>query len=445
MSLARNIAATLSARLILIAVALASSVFLARFLGPEGRGLFALVLLLPSLVRTFALLGFEEVNGVFAGLEPEGRETLVWHSVAIAGVVGGGVTLVGIAFFILGAPGFPELIKGPLWLYLLPMAVIPASLVVDYWWAILRGMNRIFLINVIEVGAKAASLIVVIIFVGWWRLDVAGAIWANFLVDMIMVILMALLLRNVGVLGRPSLDWALFKRTTKFALPAHAGTVAAFLNYRVAEFIIAALLPPEQLGFYVIAVGIVERLWLLPGAVGRALLPHLTNTSERDPALSAIISRHVVIWTGAACLVLWVFADLLVNILYSSEFAAVVSPLRWLLPGIFALSVGKVLVAELLARKKPYYSLWATGIAVIVNVVVNLSLVPHMGIAGAAIACTISYSLLSVMITWCYLRETGVAWTRLVPCRSDFSTYAEFWRRRAAFVLWRNKQAAMDK
>ena len=46
-----------------------------------------------------------------------------------------------------------------------------------------------------------------------------------------------------------------------------------------------------------------------------------------------------------------------IRVLYSSEFVAAVAPLRWLLPGIFTLSIGKVLVAE------PYGPVnWATKI-----------------------------------------------------------------------------------
>ena len=65
---------------------------------------------------------------------------------------------------------------------------------------------------------------------------------------------------------------------------------------------------------------------------------------------------------------------------------------------IFALSIGKILVAELSARKKIDYVVWAGIIAVLVNVTGNLLLIPRMGISGAAIASTMSYSLLSLMI-----------------------------------------------
>jgi O-antigen/teichoic acid export membrane protein len=428
MTLAWNILTTLTARIALLALALISSVLLARLLGPEGRGLFALVLLLPGWARSVGLLGFEQANAVYAGLQPEKRRALVWQSAAIAGVVGGIVAVAGMGFFALEAPGSQVLVHGPLWLYLLPLSVVPAALATEYWGAILRGMNRILLLNVVEVGTRVASLVLIVIFVAWLRFDVAGAVWADTLITLGTVLLMGILLKSLGAWGKPSFDLPLWRRTARFAIPAHGGTIAAYLNYRIDEFIVAALLPPEQLGFYVIAVGLVERLWILPGSVATALLPHLANTPDRDPALPALISRHVMIWTGLACLVIFALADVVVKFLYSSAYAPTVAPLRWLLPGIFTLSIGKVLVAELLAQEKPRYTVWASSIAALVNIAGNLVLIPRMGISGAALASSISYSLLSLILIYYYLRETRMPWTALIPRRSDLLTYAALWR-----------------
>lgn len=427
MNLAQNILVTLCARIILLAIALISSVVLARSLGPEGRGLFALVLLLPELARNLGLLGFEQANAVYAGLEPEKRSSLIWQSVGVAAVAGSLMTGIGISFILFGAPGFPALSQGPLWLYLLALATVPARLVVEYWYAILRGINRIVLLNVVEVTTKIASLVLIVVFVAWLRLNVAGAVWADVVISIATVALIGVLLWLVGAWGKPCWDWPLWRRTLGFALPAYGGSVAAYLNYRVDELIIAAVLSVEQLGFYVLAVGLVERLWILTGAVANVLLPHLTNSRQRDPMLPAIIARHVLLWTALACLIVFVGAETMIGMLFSSAFLPAVAPVRWLLPGILMLSVGKVLVAELLAREKPYYSVWATGLATIVNVVCNIILIPRLGLSGAALASSMSYSLLSFMIVWCYLRETGLSWMMLLPRRSDLLLYASLW------------------
>jgi O-antigen/teichoic acid export membrane protein len=429
MKLSHNILMTLSARVALLALALVSSIVLARVLGPEGRGLFALVLLLPELARSFGLLGFEHANAVYAGLEPKGRRALVWQSVVNAATSGGILALVCIVLLVFRVGWLQNFVRGPLWLYVLPLVLVPIALVAEYWHAILRGMNRIALLSVIEVGTKVASLLVLVLFIGWLDLDVAGAVWTHAVTNVATVALMVFLLRNLGIGGKPSFDPALWKRTARFAIPAHGGTVAAYLNYRIDEFFIAALLPPRELGFYAIAVALVERLWTLPSAITTALLPHITNSRNHDPSLPAAMARQVIIWIGGACLVLFASADVLIRLLYSSAFVEAVAPLRWLLPGIFALSVGKVLVTELLAREKPLYTVWASGAAALVNIVANIFLVPRMGISGAALASSLSYSLLSLVLTWCYLRETGVLWRQLIPGRSDVSVYASLWHR----------------
>jgi 2-polyprenyl-3-methyl-5-hydroxy-6-metoxy-1,4-benzoquinol methylase len=100
-----------------------------------------------------------------------------------------------------------------------------------------------------------------------------------------------------------------------------------------------------------------------------------------------------------------------------------VKPLRWLLPGIFALSVGRILVAELLAREKPKYTVWASAAATVINIGGNLMLVPSMGITGCAIASSVSYSVLALFLIWFYLRETGLPLNVLLPRRNDMLIY----------------------
>jgi Na+-driven multidrug efflux pump len=57
-----------------------------------------------------------------------------------------------------------------------------------------------------------------------------------------------------------------------------------------------------------------------------------------------------------------------------------------------------------------------------------------MGISGAALAASISYTILAIMWIWFYTRETAVSWKALVPSSSDLIVYTALWRRAAARV-----------
>jgi O-antigen/teichoic acid export membrane protein len=428
MNLGLNILVTFGCRVIILLLSLVSSILLARMLGPEGRGLFALVLLLPDLATALASLGFDQACVVYAGLTPERRRALVWQSGYLAAGVGSVFAIGLIGFLGIGAPGFRTLLKGPFWLYALALSSVPVRLLLTFWMGIVRGMNRIVLVNCVDVGTKFVSVSLILVVLGWLRWGVPGAVSVDFGLSIGRLILFVLLLSWLGQWGRPSFDLSLWKRTTRFALPAYGATIAGYLNYRVDQFIIGALLAPQELAFYVIAVDVAEQLWILTGAVAGPLLPHLTNDPDRDPAVAATVARHVMIWTGVACLIVFVFADLAIRVLYSSAFSPVVGPLRWLLPGIVILSIGKIVVAELVARERIHYTLWAGVGAVVANIFGNLVLIPLMGISGAALASSISYSLLGLIVTWYYLRETDLPWTVFVPRRADLSAYVTFWR-----------------
>ena len=151
MNLVSNILTTLFARVGVLICGLISSIVLARMLGPEGRGLLALIFLLPEMAATFGLLGFNEANVVYAGLEPASRRALVWQSVAVAIVSGAGLTLALMSYIALDAPGFPALAQVPQSLFLLALSLIPFRILVEYWIPILRGMNHIFLTNAVEI------------------------------------------------------------------------------------------------------------------------------------------------------------------------------------------------------------------------------------------------------------------------------------------------------
>jgi len=431
MTLTHNILTTLSARVATLGLAVVSSIVLTRWLGPDGRGLFTLVLLLPGLTMNLGLLGFDQANTVYAGLKPDKRPALFWHSLAIAFGVGTLLTVAAIGFVAMGAPGFGNLVRGSLWLYALPLSIVPIRVVAEHASAILRGMNRIFLLNIVEVATRVGVIVLIGIFVVGLGLGVGGAVWMELVAGVGSAALMLGLLASAGAVGRPVFDPTLWRQTWRFAIPVYAAALMTFLNYRIDQFMVAAMLPPEQLGFYGLAVEITERLWILTGAVATALLPHLANSTEAEPTLVPTICRHVLLWTGTAAFLLFVLSDLLITTLYSSAFAATSTAVKWLLPGVVALTVGKVLIAALAAREKVAFTAWLAAVAALLNIIANFVLIPFMGIAGAGLASSLSYSLITGVVLRRYVRETGFCWTVILPRLGDVSTYARILNRRA--------------
>jgi len=72
----------------------------------------------------------------------------------------------------------------------------------------------------------------------------------------------------------------------------------------------------------------------------------------------------------------------------------------------------------------------AAGISLAVNVPLNLLLIPGMGIAGAALASTVSYSVTAAVTLAVFLRVSGNRWfDTIVIKREDLIVYGGMFSR----------------
>jgi O-antigen/teichoic acid export membrane protein len=80
-----------------------------------------------------------------------------------------------------------------------------------------------------------------------------------------------------------------------------------------------------------------------------------------------------------------------VRLLFGPEFLPAVPAFRWLLPGIFLISVNTILMNFLAAQGMPWFTVISPGIASLANIVINLWAIPAFGIVGAAVASSAAY------------------------------------------------------
>ena len=76
MTFARNVSITVAARIVIVIAGLVASVIMARTLGPAGKGLFSLSILVSSMVFLALNLGVGTASGFFLGRKKVSLEEL---------------------------------------------------------------------------------------------------------------------------------------------------------------------------------------------------------------------------------------------------------------------------------------------------------------------------------------------------------------------------------
>ncbi|HEV2473111.1 MAG TPA: polysaccharide biosynthesis C-terminal domain-containing protein, partial [Chthonomonadales bacterium] len=164
-------------------------------------------------------------------------------------------------------------------------------------------------------------------------------------------------------------------------------------------------------GEYSVAVQIADQVYLLPTVLGVLLFPRLSAMKDRalrrSRALqaSAGIGGSIALIGVAAVL----FARPVILHVFGKPFLPAVPAVAWIMPGTVALSINSILMNYFAAEGMPPITVYSPAAAAILNVVLNIALLPRLGIVGASIASTVAYSaMLAASLTYIALRRERV-------------------------------------
>ena len=115
---------------------------------------------------------------------------------------------------------------------------------------------------------------------------------------------------------------------------------------------------------------------------------------------------------------------------FGKEFHNSILLLRILLPGVILFCVATVLAAYFAGQNKLNINLGGSLLCLAVIVILDLLLIPSMGMKGAAIASSIGYGLTGVYFTgmYCFSKKTAV-YKLFIPAAKDWKYLAGLFRK----------------
>lgn len=415
-----------------ISLGLVVSILLARGLGKEARGILTITLLLPELLITLFNLGIGPATIYYISRgqwSPQqalrGNTSIAVWITLLSIAVGVGVIFVSKDYFFTSIPDS---------LLLVSLISIPISLLVQYLNTIFHGLQDFRTFNMISMISQFLLLVLVILFVWVLPGGVYGAIYAYIGSNLGgLIVLFILLAKKLNLSLKPGLivDTSHLNQAFHYGIKAHLANFVTYLNYRIDNLLLNHFSGTSQVGIYSVAVGFAERLWIPSSAVSAAILPRIASQDydeERRRQLTPLTARYVTWLSLLIMIALWPLAEWLISLLYSPEFQEAAFSLRLILPGIVLLNTTRVLANDIAGRGLPEINLIQSAIALAVNIIANLILIPLFASRGAALASTISYSVLAILTLRVYCRLAKVSWLSIyLPNRTDWIYLMKVW------------------
>ena len=394
----RNTLETLLFRGLSTPVALLLVVIQSRFLAPEGRGTFVLVVLSVTILsRLLGQLGTAVVNRM---REPGADvRTLTHRAFALAVVLGAaGAGLVA---------GWGALTEGVgLDLGLLGAAALVPNVLWQTVSGVLLGLARVRLWNYVQALSPLLTLAGMLVLVVGLDGGVGAALLAWTAAHVVTAVFALTAARGIWhPADLPPLDGAA-RTLARLALVMGAVQVVNLISYRVELFVLQRLEGLDDVGVYSIAMQAAEALWLIPAAVATAVTAPAVHESEAGARrLIGRAALRGLVYTAAAGAVVGVAGPFLIPLLFGEDFSGAAAPLALLLPGVVAYGPVTILVVYLSVRRgRPRLSLAVSVLAMVVTTAASFALIPPFGAEGAAVASTLGYAAGAALAWLLFLR-----------------------------------------
>ncbi|GAB1232708.1 flippase [Ferrigenium sp. UT4] len=371
-------------------VGLFVGVWLARYLGPEQYGLWNFAIVFAGLFSVFAELGLDGIAIRELVKRPESRNVIL-GSTFVLKQIGGSTALLLALLAIILTHGDEKL---TLWLVGISAAgyLFQSINVIDYYFQS-KVQSKY---TVMSANAAFILMALVKIYLLMTTAPLIAFAWAG-LSEVVLTALFLLIAYRANHLKIREwrYDWQEMINLLKASWPLMLAGLAVILYMRVDVVMLQKIVGDREVGIYAAATRISEIWYFLPGIIVASVSPAIIKAHSADP--EKYISRlkqlyFVMTWMAIGiALPLSLLSDEMVSLLFGSDFAEAAPVLAIHLWSSIAVFLGGASSQYLLVENLQKISFYRTLIGLIVNVLLNLMLIPNMGAKGAAIATVASY------------------------------------------------------
>lgn len=416
----RRVGGIFATRVVQFGLAFTTSILISRLLGPDDKGTFVVISTLPGMLTVIGALGLPNAINYFAG-RGNSVSSLSRASLLFAAILS--TLLISIVWFclpVLETSVLSAVAKHDT-LARVILVTLPMSILISFGASILYGRQDVRVYNFIQIGQAVTSLLCAIVLVGVLRLGVAGAVAGSVLVT---TLTMVAVLETVRRLGRrdPAGSEARPRALVSYGLRLYPSTVSSFGNARADTYILQALIvnSTRAVGLYATAVTMAELVFYVPDSISSLFLPRVAGSTPEDAnRMLGRVARLSTLVTLGIALALVPVAFLGIHLVLP-QFVDCLPAFFVLLPAVVSLSLAKIMTSYIAGRGRAGWVSVANVVALVLNVTLNLILIPSLGIVGAALASLVSYTAHATMTLLIASRLSGQGPLSLfVPGRTE--------------------------
>lgn len=390
-----NLSWTLIEKAVSIVSVFIIGILVINYLGPEDYGILSYSISYISFFSFIVSLGLDSIVGREIVSNPKNSQIIVSSSFLMKASA---------LIFVIFLVNFISLISNNSIEIKLIILIISLNLLQEpfnvfstYFQAIVNIRNISFSIMISKI-----SLIIIKLFLIYFQFSliyfvITDAVILIFLSMSFMILYLRF--NNLTIRDLLIFDKKVALNLFKDSWPLMISSGAIMLYMRLDQVMIKEMISLEELGYYSASVKVAEFWYFIPMTVTSVMFPLLINSKKDsfemyEHRLKQLFSSCIII-SLIFCFPLYFFSDIIVDVLFSDSFIYSAKPLSILsIAGIFV-AMGYVNGKWMVIENYTKLSLMRNISGLFINVLLNIVLIPKLGITGAAISTVISVAFAS--------------------------------------------------
>lgn len=404
-SLLSRFRAELLGRVVAMGAAALTTVLLARLLEPESYGLLFLSIAVFSVAELASKLGIAKSAARYIAEYKESSRGQLPHIIRISFLLNvGTIVIVGAGLLVvhdriadfLGEPDLaPFLVIG--------VAFVAASSLVAYTRLILQGFEAIKLAALIHVVDHTSKLIfaVGLVLLGFGAMGALIGYIGSYLLAATVGLSAVYLRWYRSIPTARVIEQKLPRRIAEYTIPLTATNTANVLDKQVDTILVGLFLTPVAVAYYVLAKQVVQFIETPTAALGFTLAPAFgarTASGNRDRAArlyERAVSAQLLLYVPAGAGLVLVAGPAIVYV-FGPDYSGAIPVLQVLAIFVVLVAVNRVTSNGLDFLGRARERAIAKGVTALMNVALNVVLIPAIGVVGAAIATVCTYGMYTV-------------------------------------------------
>lgn len=201
----------------------------------------------------------------------------------------------------------------------------------------------------------------------------------------------------------------------------YASNVLHYLAMRGLLMIVSYYYAPEYVGFFSIALVLLEAVLIIPSAVGQLIFPQ-SSSPQFNYGLTDTIMR-LNVYVGLLTIIgVILLAPPIIGLFLGPKYQLVAVACAHLTPSILLLAVPRILSQVLSGQGHPEYPLYAAALSFFSGGLLAFWSIPAYGVVGAAWVINFVSAVTAIVTVYGYTRLRGVSVTEVFrPRQSDFN------------------------